>query len=350
MPDESATAVPARSQELPRLPEGLPAGWLVRRPGGEDAGRLHALCVASDVAVMGYSDLSRDDVAADIAAPTADPERNQVVVLDGPGEDARALAWAWVQDRAERRVVLDTYVDLDLPADQRELLGAWAWRWSVERGRQVGAERGVDLTLLDVGLLEGDDVGAAWLSGNGFERVRTFWRFSRDVAPDESVPEPAPGVAIRPLRTGDGRDEDLRTAYEINEAAFADHWNHHPDTYDEWWGRRVSGAGHDLSLWWLAEVDGRPVGLLSATTAMVEEGTLWVGIVATLREARRRGVAKALLHTAFAEAQRRGWSTVGLTVDGDSLTGANLTYAAVGMAPQYAIQAWHREVPTAIPR
>jgi ribosomal protein S18 acetylase RimI-like enzyme len=240
--------------------------------------------------------------------------------------------------------MVDLFVDRSLPQQQQDALADWAWSWTVERGRAVGAERGVSTTLLDTGLLDDDVWGAEVLRRHGFGRVRTWWRMARDVGPDHEW-SPAPGVRVRALDRGRLEDE-LRVVHHVLETAFVDHWNHHAVTFEEWRRAKEESPGLDLGLWWIAELDGKPVGALIASTQAADDATLYVGTVGTLPRARGRGVARSLLHRAFAEAPARGWSRAMLNVDGQNPTGATALYRSVGMEIEFAMSAWHRTVTT----
>lgn len=292
------------------------------------------LAAACDEAVLGYPDVSLGDVEADLGL---DPHR-QLLVVDG----SKAVAWVWVEDRAAGRTPSDVYVDPQLSADDPALadrLAQWCWDRALAAAAAIAAERGVDTTGVETGVLDGDPASERRASAAGFTPIRTFWRMQRDLAPDDADPRPAAGVTIRSMTA-----QDTRSAYEIVESAFADHWNHHPRTYDEWWRQKSEGAGFDLGLWWLAEVDGRPVGVLIASRQMADEDAMYIAVVATLREARGRGVAKALLRKAFAAGLAEGWSTAKLNVDSSSSTSAPALYGAVGMTVAFVIHAWQQQV------
>ena len=300
------------------------------------------LCERVDTAVLGHPDVSLEDVRADLSSTTADARRNQLVVLD---DDERVLAWVWVEDRSSGRTMVDLFVDRDLPAGQQDALADWAWPWAIARGREIGAERGVEATLLDTGLVDGDTWGAQVLARHGFERVRTWWRMSRDVGPDDGW-SPAPGVVVRALDRS-RLDDELHTVYGVLETAFVDHWNHHAAPFEEWRRAKQEAPGFDLDLWWVAALDGEPVGALIASTQAATDATLYVATLGTLSKARGRGVARSLLGRAFAEAPKRGWSRAMLNVDGENPTGATALYRSVGMEVEFAMSAWHRTVVTA---
>lgn len=330
--------------EVPALPDHLPTSWVARRPTMGDIKAIYALCRASDEAVLGIADISLVDVEADVTRPDADPTTNQLVVVDG----SRALAWVWLEDHSPGDVRVDVYVDRTIPAEAADDLAGWAWRFLLARAAEVTAGHDRTEAQLTAGANDGDTIVERWLREQDFGWQRTFWRMRHDLTDDETPPARPTGLAIRPVSdTAIGPGSDLRVIHRLHEEAFADHWNFHPRDFDTWWGQMQSSAGFDLSLWWIAEVDGQPAGLLIATTQMVEEGGLYVDTLGTVRAARRRGVAVTMLAESFAEAARRGLGQVCLNVDSESPTGATRLYESAGMRVEFAVHQWHRrlEVP-----
>jgi ribosomal protein S18 acetylase RimI-like enzyme len=57
----------------------------------------------------------------------------------------------------------------------------------------------------------------------------------------------------------------------------------------------------------------------------------WISGLGVVRSHRRRGLARAILLTAFNDFFRRGQHSVALGVDADSLTGATRLYESAGM-------------------
>ena len=323
---------------VPPLPAGGSPSWTVRRPTATDVDALFALLVAVDRATLGYSDWSREDVEAEVLSSSAPADRNQLLVWDGD----RALAWVIADDRAAGEISVDVAVDRNLPAEQADVLARWALDWLAARADVLARDRDRPDTLVNAGIVEGDEVQERWLRAAGFTPVRTYWRMSRSVdgLPDTAVA--APGVALRRVTTEGAADVEL--VHALVEDAFADHWNHHPRDFAEWWRAKSEGAGHDLDLWWLAELDGRAVGALIATRQMEGEGALYLATLGVRRQGRGRGVARSLLREAFAEARRRGLERVSLTVDGASPTGATALYRSEGMAVDYAMGVLQRPV------
>ena len=164
------------------------------------------------------------------------------------------------------------------------------------------------------------------------------------------------GVRIRPVErqgTGMPDEDDLRTVHEILESAFADHFNSHEETFDEFVSRLREDPGHRWDHWWIAELvddDSAPepagalVGAVSPGSGDAPAGS-YVEYIGVLQNARGRGVAKSLLNTVVADAASRGRDRVGLEVDADSPTGADGLYVAMGWTTKYVTESWHRDVP-----
>ena len=164
--------------------------------------------------------------------------------------------------------------------------------------------------------------------------------------PDEAalVDDPArwerDGVVVR-LAEG---DSDLRAVHDVLEAAFTDHFNSKPETFDEFLFRLRQDPGHRWDHWWLAEVDGRPAGALVGTESGSGSYVAYIGVIEL---ARGRGVAKGLLRTVIADAASRGRDNVALEVDANSPTGADRLYRGLGWETSYVTESWHRDVPIA---
>ena len=151
-------------------------------------------------------------------------------------------------------------------------------------------------------------------------------------------------------------EDDLRAVHDVLESAFADHFNSHQETFDEFLSRLREDPGHRWDHWWIAElVDGddpdaagEPAGALVGSVSDGADGApdgSYVEYIGVLQSARGRGVAKSLLHTVIADAAENGRDRVGLEVDADSPTGADGLYLSMGWQTSYVTQSWHRDVP-----
>ena len=88
---------------------------------------------------------------------------------------------------------------------------------------------------------------------------------------------------------------------------------------------------YDPEAWWFAYRDGEPVGMLLGDDSRVDSGVGYVRSLGVQKRARGRGIAKALLLTAFDDYRRRGRTALQLGVDTDNATGATRLYEVVGM-------------------
>ena len=336
------------------LAAALPPGWLVTAPDSGDAPELTDLLRRHEETARGWATSGEDDVLIEVSA-RGYMTRENVMLRD---EQGQVRGWASAHDRAAGRmllaVVVDPLLDDQIADTVAEVLLGWADRAAV----RVGSERGLDVQQIDTGAFEGDERQARWLRDAGFERVRHWWQMSRPVTPDEADldADVREGVRIRKVErqgTGMPSEEDLRIVHDVLESAFADHFNSHEESFDEFVFRLREDPGHRWDHWWIAELveEGQEPEPAGALVGAVREGEgdepdgSYVEYIGVLANARGRGVAKSLLATIIADAASRGRDNVGLEVDADSPTGADSLYVSMGWETKYVTQSWHKDVP-----
>ncbi len=341
-----------RALPLEMPPVGaLPTGWTVHRPGPAEADELTELLRRHEEHGRGWAGASVDDVLVEVS-DLGYLTRENVALRD---VDGRIRAWASAHDRAAGRMLLVVVVDPLLSTDAADHVADLLFGWADDAARAVGTERGLDVQQIDSGAYAADERQHGWLRRAGFEKVRTWWQMSRPVSSEEAglEPEVGAGVRIRPVeREGSGMpgEGDLRTVHDILESAFADHFNSHEETFDEFVSRLREDPGHRWDHWWIAElVDGErpePAGALVGAVAESADGPdgSYVEYIGVLVSARGRGVAKSLLRTVIADAAGRGRDRVMLEVDADSPTGADGLYVSMGWRTSYVTESWHRNV------
>jgi GNAT superfamily N-acetyltransferase len=123
--------------------------------------------------------------------------------------------------------------------------------------------------------------------------------------------------------------DDIREFHDALDEAFADHWEHHPQQFEEWWERHRSNPNLDLSIWFLIREGGEMAAVIRNEPN--RNGGGYVGAIGVRRPWRGKGYAKALLLHTFAEFYDRGIKRVTLGVDAQSPTGATHLYERVGM-------------------
>jgi len=351
-----AGVTPPRDEDQPirELSAELPDGWTAATPGPDDATELTGLLRRHEAFGRGWAGASEEDLLVDIS-PQDDLTRENVV-LRGP--EGTIIGWSSAHDRAAGRMLLVTVVDRRLDDETADRVAALLFSWAERVAEVIGRRRGLDVQQIDSGAFADDDRQHRWLERAGFTQVRTWWQMTRPVHEDEADldAEAKPGVRIRPVErqgTGMPDEDDLRTVHEILESAFADHFNSHEETFDEFVSRLREDPGHRWDHWWIAELvddDSAPepagalVGAVSPGSGDAPDGS-YVEYIGVLQNARGRGVAKSLLNTVVADAASRGRDRVGLEVDADSPTGADGLYVSMGWSTKYVTESWHRDVP-----
>jgi ribosomal protein S18 acetylase RimI-like enzyme len=340
------------------LAAALPAGWLVAAPDSGDAPELTELLRRHEESARGWASSSEDDVLIEVSAHGYITREN-VILRD---EQGTVRGWASAHDRAAGRMLLAVVVDPMLESATADTVAGVLFGWADRAAVRVGTERGLDTQQIDSGAFADDQRQHRWLERAGFEKVRTWWQMSRPVTAEEADLDAdiREGVRIRQVErqgTGMPSEDDLRIVHDVLESAFADHFNSHEETFDEFVFRLREDPGHRWDHWWIAElVDEAPDGSETVEPAGALVGTLhesegdapngsYVEYIGVLASARGRGVAKSLLATVIADAAARGRDRVGLEVDADSPTGADSLYVSMGWMTKYVTQSWHKDVP-----
>ena len=302
-----------------------------RRPATlADLPQVLALAQASDVELIGETDWTEADLREEWQ--DYDLERDVFLVeLEG-----RLAGYGAFESRGGGRMLVDGYVHPELTGNG---VGSELLRLSEERAREeVANVPAGERAYLQNAALASDPAAPALYAAHGYEPARHFWRMVIDLerAPEPAVPE---GIELRLLREPGER----RTLHETLEEAFADHWEHRRRSFEEWSKNVFDVEGYDPSLVWVA-LDGKELvaGNVCFWKRHGEWG--WVGILGVRPPWRRRGIAEALLETAFAEFFRRGERRVALGVDAQSPTGATRLYEKAGMRVFWEAVVYEKEL------
>jgi GNAT superfamily N-acetyltransferase len=241
-------------------------------------------------------------------------------------EDGRLVAAGWVEKHH------DTGIAIGIVHRERRGrgLGSELVDRSEERLRALGVGRVHAVTLAP------DLAAGPLLTGRGYRAVRRFWEMTTELD-DDPPPEPRlpAGFRIESFSSELGR-----AFHGALEEAFAEHWEHQPEPFEEWWERQVARPDHDPSLWFVA-LTGEDVA--AATRNDPERsGGGWIGAIGVRPAWRGRGLAKALLLHSFREFHRRGQRRVGLGVDSENATGATKLYESVGMVVDTEQVVWEK--------
>jgi ribosomal protein S18 acetylase RimI-like enzyme len=314
----------------------LPAGHTARSPGLPDIDAITRLVRAYTTAVVGFADWTAEDVRDDLTRPGFDPAHDARLVLDADGR-AAGLASAFREGASDR---VDIEVVAPDPAVARPLLG-----WVLARAAALAGSRGHPEAAADHGVYRADERMRSLVAAHGMAVVTTFHRMRVDHVPPVVPPDPPPGVVLR-----QGTEPAVReAACAVRNAAFTDHFGYEAKPYDTWHEELERSSTFDWTQLWLAELDGRPAGMLVATDQFAaDENRGYVADVGVLARARGRGIATFLLRHAFAIDAAAGRTGTVLHVDSNNTTPALRVYESVGMRPVLVIDVWRARVPATV--
>lgn len=281
----------------------LPPGFHDRPPTDADLDPIVAMVNECELHDAGEVMLERADLAADARTEAFDRQRDWVLVLHGD----RIAAFGLFVHR--RSAWLDVH-----PTARGRGIGTWLRRWSEGRARAAGADR-VGQTIDDrrTGVLSSLRVA-------GYAPRRTSWILRMDHPERPAEPSPPDGVVLRA-----SRPEDHDEALAMFERAFSEWEDRVANAPATWRALVTEREGFRPDDLMLAVAGDRVVG----GVFLIDAGEIWVDKLAVDREFRYRGVARALLQTAFVRSFDRGYAWTSLSTDSD--TGALSLYERVGM-------------------
>jgi ribosomal protein S18 acetylase RimI-like enzyme len=259
-----------------------------------------------------------------VKALVSDPETDSVLVFD---DDAALIAAAFTTTPPAGgfRVYLTGGVH---PDRRGRGLGRELLAWQVERARQIHAARSPGIAWQAEARTPQGDHDAARLFGRlGLPPVRYWFEMSAQVADPPPLQELA-GLHIAPYSP-----EYDEAVYQAHQDAFAQNWAFQRRDRESWTRLTVGAASFAPELSFLVygsdSVSAGLAGYLLAYRGS-DPARAYVGQIGVLPAHRRRGLAGAMLAAALAAAAEAGRSTVGLSVDAASPTGAVSVYERAG--------------------
>ncbi|HEX6351063.1 MAG TPA: GNAT family N-acetyltransferase [Candidatus Dormibacteraeota bacterium] len=182
----------------------------------------------------------------------------------------------------------------------------------------------------------------AGLERTGLARVRGFWRMDRPnllAIPAPPVPD---GYRLLDATAAEiGEDTWLDTF----ESAFTEHWRHSPERLESI-RRRRSAPGFNPELELMAvSAEGQPAALVISSLEEYEEDRRpqpvgLVGIVGTVPDHRRRGLAAGLTAEALRRLRAAGARSSSLYVDAQNPTRAYDVYRSLGYEVGFEDEVW----------
>jgi mycothiol synthase len=287
-----------------------------------------------------------EDLARDLDASHLTFDDDTRVAVD----DDAIVGWAfvWNPPATERLERAEVYGEV-APGHRGNGIGRSLLGWSLERARERFASRAHALPRF---------IRASsydWLEDRqrlyrrlGFEAVRWHEELLRPLVDVPPVDVPSGIRLVAWPDEGDVREEELR---RVRNEAFSDHWNSLVAD-PELWHDFVRGYGGrpDLSVAATDETTGEVVGVcVNQAYPEDEEVTgrrdAWIANVATLRPARGRGVATAMIAWSLHAFVEAGFSHAILDVDTENPSGAARLYRNLGFEPLHRSITYEIEVP-----
>jgi mycothiol synthase len=298
----------------------LPSGYSHRPASRADVEALAALWRRFDESLGVQPEPASSFLGWILQVPFVQHERDTVVIEQGGLTVGLGMA---MRDPASVGSGLHWFGVVD-PAHRDRSLGSWLVGWADHVVEQRIGEHPFDVRTMCPAV---DTAARRLFAQSGYEQVRVSW----DMAIEFAGASPEIGglpdrVHIRTFETG--RDE--RTLWEVEESAFAGHFGFAPSPYESFEAAWYRPDDWDPSRVLLAESDDVIVGELAWMDA---EPDGYIASLGVLKEHRRRGIAAAMLRTAFAHIAAAGFERATLSVDTENATGAVALYRAVGMQP-----------------
>lgn len=175
---------------------------------------------------------------------------------------------------------------------------------------------------------------AALLERSGYKAVRYIYDMVAATLDGVTEPPMPDGIEVRPSTT-----EQFRAIWEASVEAFRDHWGE-PEATEEDWVRFRDDPDHvDRPFWMIGWAADEVAGVVVTTVPTDENerhgrARVFVESVSVRRSWRRRGLARALLARSMVAARVAGFTSAGLGVDTENVTGALGLYESLGFAPE----------------
>jgi mycothiol synthase len=294
----------------------LPKGFLFRATTTDDAQGIVDLMNIWDEIEMGKSELTVQFILDDWKHLKIEEVGRIVVDSEGRVVGSEEL----FHKTLEAPYMLDGYVHPDC---LNLGIGSFLLQEGLQRVAEQAERDGKQQYSVQANIFGGNESAQKLLLDHGFQVIRYFYRMEQHFVEPPIVAELPEGIEIRPFERG----HHEQALYEAVEEAFQDHWNHFAKPFDEWLDT-LYGDGYEDGLSLVAWDGDQIVG--SALCYYRGDGG-WIRNLSVRRAWRRRGVAQALLQSAFAGFYQRGRSWVGLGVDASSPTGATRVYERAGM-------------------
>jgi GNAT superfamily N-acetyltransferase len=320
----------------------LPHGYHTRPATEADAEPVLALQQDISLAMVGEIEETMEDVLHAWQEPGFDMQQQTQVVIH---PDGRMIGYGTVDFFRPVAPVLDLYLHTSEQTHDTwtmPYLFAWAEETARDSLHKVPAEVRV---VLHAYTHAKDTFYSGEIRKAGLDLVRHSFRmdihFDNDTAP--TAPRWPEGFHLKVITD----QADWAAVYAVYRDGWRDHFGyverpadeHYPMWAYHWEKEFVPGT------WYSAMEGDKMVGIcLCEPTRNDDESFGWVSTLTVRRAYRRKGLAMALLQTAFYDLYEKGRRRIGLGVDAMSLTGATRLYEQAGMRVDTQFDLYEKEL------
>ena len=282
----------------------------VRNANLDDAAAVAEVIRASEEAEGATIDMAAEDIRS--FWREIDPAKDVLVVED----DGVLVGYVDV-----RPSTIDAHIDAFVhPSAQGRDVG----RLLLEGAEEIAARQVDDKLPRRATFVHGNAEAKRLLEQHGYTYVRSFFRMRAVL----DAPPPEPGwperIAVRTYVPG----ADDRVMHETLTEAFADSWEPHQHTLEEFVRLMAQDEQLTPAASFIALSGDEAAG---AVLSKKRYGAGWIQSLGVRRPWRRAGLGRALLLHAFRAFYDLGDRSIGLGVDADSPTGAPRLYERAGM-------------------
>ncbi|MFI8708945.1 GNAT family N-acetyltransferase [Bacillus sp. NPDC077411] len=301
-------------------------GLFVRTTTQEDLQQIVKLCTTYDQAIYGEIDTTEEDIINSWKG--IDVSKSSYVVIN---EDENVIGYGILTGN-ERQFPSAVFINPDYINQDIEYS---LWSKLEERATEL-VEYSPSLDGMIV-TQANNNYEEKILEEAGFIPTRIWWGMGMELKSNVPSPLWPKDITVRHYISGVD-DERLHQAF--NEV-FADHWNSHPSTLEEFM-ERTEREGFHPTLWSLAMHGDEVVGFIFSKKGTDNKAE--ITHLGVRHSRRKQGLGLALLHHAFGQLQQEGITKVHLHVDSENITGAPRVYETAGMKVQSKFVRFDKEV------
>ena len=297
----------------------LPQGLQTCPANHEDAQAIATMNVAHEMATMGISESTPDDVLEFWHDENVDIVHDTLVITT---EDNKLAGYTGVA-ATSRGIMLDANMGVVLTYKDSSI-ASYLLQFAEERAYTLLLTHPETPRLIYAWSFTPDITQV--LEQHGFKVDASDYRMRIVFETPPLQPQSLEGITIRPYVPG----KEERAVYDVIAEAFPDIDGKPYRPYEQWYENVfIKSSSFEPSMLYVAEVGGHIVGTILCRIWQSGSGHIWQ--VAVRRAWRKRGIALNLLYTAFGEYYRRGIHEVILDVDSTNTTGAQELYKRAGM-------------------